>query len=273
VIATPAASTQYIVVGTDANGCSASTNVNVQLANPPTIGITATPSDTICNGGTIILSAAPGGGGPQNTYLWSDNITTRRDTVIVTSNMTLSVIVTNQAGCSSYDTISLYALPAQNSNFGYTQVGSTFSFVDSTAGSTNWYWDFGDGNNSTNQNPTYTYSQLGVYTVMFVVTGPCKTDTIYQTVAIYPEATNDINKNVQVTCFPNPTNEQLTIQSNLASIESIKIMNLMGEKVKEIKVTSAQSSIQVSVKDLPKGMYTIMLQSGKNLFSTKFVKQ
>lgn len=33
-----------------------------------------------------------------------------------------------------------------------------------------WLWDFGDGNTSTLQNPTHTYTQIGVYTVTMTIT-------------------------------------------------------------------------------------------------------
>jgi PKD repeat protein len=39
-------------------------------------------------------------------------------------------------------------------------------FNDTSSGSpTAWLWDFGDGNNSTSQNPTYTYTEPGTYSV------------------------------------------------------------------------------------------------------------
>ncbi|MDR7667257.1 PKD domain-containing protein [Methanosarcina sp. Z-7115] len=44
----------------------------------------------------------------------------------------------------------------------------TVSFTDTSTGSpTSWKWSFGDGNNSTDQNPVYTYSKIGKYTVKF----------------------------------------------------------------------------------------------------------
>jgi len=36
---------------------------------------------------------------------------------------------------------------------------------------TSWFWDFGDGTNSTEQNPVHTYTQDGIYTVTLNVTG------------------------------------------------------------------------------------------------------
>ncbi|MEG3057118.1 MAG: PKD domain-containing protein [Methanoculleus sp.] len=46
------------------------------------------------------------------------------------------------------------------------EVPLTVQFTDrSTGGPTSWYWDFGDGGNSTDQHPEYTYEIPGIYNV------------------------------------------------------------------------------------------------------------
>ena len=40
----------------------------------------------------------------------------------------------------------------------------------STNGPTSWLWDFGDGNNSTLQHPSHTYTTSGTYTVQLTAT-------------------------------------------------------------------------------------------------------
>lgn len=275
VMATPSAATQYTVTGIDSVGCSGTATVNVTLANPPTIAFTTNPSASVCAGSTVVVNPIQGGGpgGNNNTYLWSNGITTRRDTVVVNADMMLTVTVTNQAGCSSTDSILITALPAQNSNFGYAYTGNTYSFVDSTTGSTAWSWDFGDGNTSTNQNPTYTFSAPGTYNVTMIVDGPCKTDTIIKTILVFPLGLNDMNVNSTMSIYPNPTSNELTISSAINTIETIKIMNVFGATVKEFKLSNAVKSTTVSVKDLANGIYTVQLNAGKNVSTLKFSKQ
>jgi PKD repeat protein len=51
-------------------------------------------------------------------------------------------------------------------------------FTDNSSGDiSGWSWDFGDGNSSTEQNPSHTYSEAGTYTVSLTVTGDGGTDT------------------------------------------------------------------------------------------------
>jgi hypothetical protein len=274
VTANPTAATQYTVTGIDSIGCSATATVNVILANPPVLMMTATPSTSVCAGSTVILNPIQGGGpgANTNTYAWSNGITTRRDTIVVNANITLTVTVTNQAGCSSTDSISITALPAQNSNFGYSYVGNTYTFSDSTTGSTAWAWDFGDGNTSMNQNPTYTFSAPGTYTVTMIVDGPCKTDTITQTIMVYPLGINEVKHNASVSIYPNPTSNELTIVSATNAIETIKVSNIFGAIVKEIKLNASSKSTIISVKELANGVYTIQLNAGKTISTLKFSK-
>jgi PKD repeat protein len=60
--------------------------------------------------------------------------------------------------------------------YNQTIIGKTVSFADNShAGSgttiTSWFWDFGDGNNSSLQHPTHTYATTGAKTVCLTVTG------------------------------------------------------------------------------------------------------
>jgi PKD repeat protein len=51
--------------------------------------------------------------------------------------------------------------------------GGTVQFTDLSLNPiTNWFWDFGDGNNSTDVNPSHSYPIAGNYTVSLTVTGP-----------------------------------------------------------------------------------------------------
>ena len=47
------------------------------------------------------------------------------------------------------------------------------NFIDQSSGNINdWYWDFGDGQTSTEQNPVHVYTEPDVYTVTLTVSGP-----------------------------------------------------------------------------------------------------
>ncbi len=50
-------------------------------------------------------------------------------------------------------------------------------FIDRSTDAESWLWDFGDGNTSTDQNPTHTYQNAGTYDVTLTVTNDCGPDT------------------------------------------------------------------------------------------------
>jgi hypothetical protein len=74
---------------------------------------------------------------------------------------------------------------------------------------TSYSWDFGDGNYSTDKNPSYTYFNAGIYVIELTVTGPGGTDIITRTVEVYasPRANFEVSPTLvfvndeKVRCF------------------------------------------------------------------------
>jgi PGF-pre-PGF domain-containing protein len=57
-------------------------------------------------------------------------------------------------------------------------------FIDSSLNKNGWYWDFGDGTNSTNQNPIHTYSSSGNFTVNLTVSNGNSTESKLATIHV-----------------------------------------------------------------------------------------
>jgi PKD repeat protein len=56
------------------------------------------------------------------------------------------------------------------------------SFIDMSSNTpTSWYWTFGDGGTSTEQDPSYTYGEAGTYTVTLTATNPAGSDMMTKT--------------------------------------------------------------------------------------------
>ncbi|WP_168204041.1 PKD domain-containing protein [Aliikangiella coralliicola] len=75
-----------------------------------------------------------------------------------------------------------------NADFKYSANKLTVSFTDSSSddkGVTSYAWNFGDGNSSTQQNPTHTYAADGTYSVQLMVTdGDNASDSTTQSVTV-----------------------------------------------------------------------------------------
>jgi len=74
---------------------------------------------------------------------------------------------------SKTETITVNIAPV--ASFEYDADGVVVDFTDTSSDANgtiaSWEWDFGDGNTSTEQNPTHTYTMDGVYTVRLQITG------------------------------------------------------------------------------------------------------
>ncbi len=109
-------------------------------------------------------------------------------------NYNTSLIVTTGAGCSdttSTQVVTIYPKPDAGFTVAPVCSGIPSVFTDNstlTSGSINSYnWSFGDGNTSTQQNPTNLYVADGTYPVtLMVVTDSLCSDTVTQTAIVHP---------------------------------------------------------------------------------------
>jgi PKD repeat protein len=105
----PPATISFFVTGTDINGCSNIDSVTVTvLPAPPANAGTDT---SICAGTSATLHASGG-----ISYLWSPNINISNDTIaspVVTppSDITYNVTVTDEAGCTGVDSVTITVAP------------------------------------------------------------------------------------------------------------------------------------------------------------------
>ncbi|MCH8318430.1 MAG: gliding motility-associated C-terminal domain-containing protein, partial [Bacteroidetes bacterium] len=85
--------------------------------------------------------------------------------------------VGNACGSDSIcDSVTVICIPS-TANFGYSDANLTVNFSDSSSNGITWYWDFGDGNTDTLQNPVHTYTTAGTYNVCLTAGNACGSDT------------------------------------------------------------------------------------------------
>ncbi len=79
------------------------------------------------------------------------------------------------------------------------------SFTDQSTGSpTSWQWDLGNGATSTQQNPTTTYFNSGLYTIVLTVSNSAGSNTITKTqyIKVDDKPTVDFSASITSGCFP-----------------------------------------------------------------------
>ncbi|MEW6469234.1 MAG: gliding motility-associated C-terminal domain-containing protein [Bacteroidota bacterium] len=188
--ASPAAPTTYTVVVTDANGCTASTTVQVSLNALP--NASAGPDVTICLGGNTTLSATGG-----TSYSWSPATglsNTGISNPVAAPTATTSYVVTVSNGtCSNTDTVVVSVSPLPTANAGPDQTlcqGSTTPVQLNATGGTSYSWSPSFGLSATNiANPTAQPGTTTTYTVTVTNAAGCTaTDIITITVSSPPVA-------------------------------------------------------------------------------------
>ncbi len=112
---------------------------------------------------------------------------------------TVSLTATNSSG-SDTETKTNYITVRQRpaAKFSATPTNGcaslTVQFTDQSTGNpTSWNWTFGDGGTSTAQNPSYTYTNPGTYTVSLTVSNQCGLDTETKTdyITVLPKPSAD----------------------------------------------------------------------------------
>lgn len=71
-----------------------------------------------------------------------------------------------------------------SANFSFGVSGASVDFVNQSERATNYDWNFGNGNSSTDENPTTNFVNNGTYTVQLISSSPCGTDTTTQSIQI-----------------------------------------------------------------------------------------
>lgn len=86
-------------------------------------------------------------------------------------------------------------IPSPIANFSFAAVGSnsnapsTINFTNSSTNAGSYFWNFGDGITSIDNNPSHKYSSAGVYTVALTASAATKNNTKSQTINILPAFT------------------------------------------------------------------------------------
>ncbi|MFN0015641.1 MAG: T9SS type A sorting domain-containing protein [Saprospiraceae bacterium] len=74
-------------------------------------------------------------------------------------------------------------------------------------------------------------------------------------VSLAVQAQNAIK--AELTVFPNPTSEYISIKDSEDVVGHVAVFNLVGKKVKEFDFVNGETMF---VADLPKGMYLVQIQ-------------
>ena len=127
-----------------------------------------------------------------------------------------------------------------------------------------WHWDFGDGGMSQDTSPVYVFPAAGTYTVCPTVSNQYAADTVCKQVTVGQTGIQEANTSEAIRLFvsPNPADDHILVQwpgLQLLVDAHLEVYDLLGIRHKNVPVGSAASFAEVSVADLPAGLYCCRL--------------
>lgn len=258
----------YELVVTHYTGCTDTIDIEIdQVANPPQPTITAAGPLEFCAGESVTLSGPSGFAG----YTWNSGSVGREITVYESGTFVLSV--TDFIGCSSSsNSLQVIVDPDPVAQFSPDLNGFGIEFNNLSVDATDYLWNFGDGNTSTDFEPVYSYSDTGMVDMYLVASNNCGSDTAFLT--LNSVDVEEIGNEQTVRLYPNPGMDEVHIKAG-QPVNNIRIHNMLGKVTGQWHVASANGTnlVQLNVSDLRPGMYVIVYQVGGQLHNRKWLKR
>ena len=204
-------STETIIVNMDQPPCDCqapgSASIDV-IDNQVRLAVTTTGETTICLGQSTSLTADVTGSFAPYSGAW-DNGAPAGENVSVSPTTTTTYTYTASDACggqteTSSETITVIRPDFTTNDSSQCLDVNSFAFTNTGAsgGTVSHSWTFGDGNSSTQENPTHTYAADGTFTVThnvtFTATGCTATATA--SVTVFPEPTITASVDADVIC-------------------------------------------------------------------------
>lgn len=229
--------------------------------------------DTACTGDTVVFEAVPTGGSFAN-FGWQFGSLAQPATATgpgphyvhysAGGNKNVAMTAFNGIGADTAAK-SLYVRSSPFPNFSAQLNGLTAAFNNTSQNALSYHWDFGDGNESTEANPTHTYSFPAAYSVTLSAVNQCTTKTKTQVVPV-AVGTQGLNNQFAIRIMPNPTegNFRVEIESKIAENEvRLSLLDTQGRLVKKVETNVNQGFNAVSFENLnlQKGVYQLNVQT------------
>lgn len=142
--------------------------------------------------------------------------------------------------------------------FSYQSQGNNIIFSNNSLNANTYKWSFGNGDFSTIVNPTYTYSNSGIYQVKLTAEKCGLQDTISQFINII---STDIKTNAdqfKYQVYPNPAQYEITINNgNNNQPIKYKITDITGKEI--LNGILVQNISKINIASLPEGLFFITL--------------
>lgn len=184
---------------------------------------------------------------------------------------TISLTVNGSVTETKDDFIAVAASPV--ADYTFSSFSLTVDFTNLSANATTYLWDFGDGNTSTDNNPTHTYALAGTYDVSLTAIYMTCEDINVQEILVPLVGVGNLAGPTDVLIAPNPNSGLFTMNvGNITHIKKIDIFAASGERIQlRTPMEINTSHTTVDARELEKGIYFLRITTEDRVITKKIM--
>lgn len=249
-----------------------SEQISVLLSPPFQISVNPSGPIELCEDETVTLTAEAG----FSNYQWSTS--EFGQSLEVGSAGGYSVSASNAQGCTG--TSGIVQVNQTNSpiaGFTYQQnLNELYEivFTNTSQNATNYLWNFGSGNTSTEENPVFSFAFDNTWPVSLVVSNTCGSDTIENGVVVIKTSLEDID-GLEVNVLQLPDGSmQINGKLDVAQVLTMEMMALNGQLLWQGSTGKSNViNVQIPAFDGAEGIYFIRIQSNDKARIIRYLRK
>ncbi|MBC7425510.1 MAG: PKD domain-containing protein [Bacteroidia bacterium] len=261
-----------------ANGCEASVSKTVDVLVQPKANFTITDG---CSGveSIIVNKTTVEEGTLSNMWEFGDGATSNQfdpvHTYVTSTSQTYNIkLVSTVGGCN--DTAQKVVTISQAPSCGFTVKHdyvnglNAYTFSPDNNTYSEYHWQFGDGGASSNNKPSYVYSNEGVYSVIMKATNNigCNCEQTFKLKIDNNSSVENITTENNINLFPNPSTGKVTITiDGNSNTNELNVYNMLGELV--ITYPSGNTAGEIDLSGYANGVYLIKIKSKTSTITKK----
>lgn len=260
---------------------SSSNGQLLQAPTSPPIANFNTVESFVCEGDSVLLQNTSTDG---TSFLWNASSGVINDPTATqayfipssTGAVQITLTATNSAGSDQLtQTLNFTVLEGpiasatpDNSNLALPNAVVLFSNTSQNADT--YFWSFGDGESTFDQNPWHQYSAVGTYTVMLIASREgCLNDTTYFLINV-GNAGNDEKDQQAFSVFPNPFQKEITLIGK--SLEEMVLFDLQGKLVTQRKLFGTKKAEIFIHESIEKGVYLLKVKDNGSWYYERLIR-
>lgn len=202
----------------------------------------------------------------------------KKDPTLIAWNSTLSASVANTIKMAAktivFDELTSWDFTVNTAVADFSEIilAGNVSFTNMSPAFDSLLWDFGDGNQSTEQNPTHIYIASGEYTVSLTTTKCGKSKTETKTIQIDTNLDNTtFESDKRISVYPNPSLNYFNISMGKKHNKiNVLIFNVLGVLIDK-KEFQNLSFLTIDVSTVARGTYFLKIIADEDFYTSKIV--